>query len=75
MERPSTRVVLLTSNKWYRYRYAIVILLLLTVALSAWTGLRAVRAWRQADEVLAIRAIEDCQVIYDGEFFFAETYQ
>lgn len=75
MERPSTRLVLLTSNKWYRYRYAIVILLLLTVAISAWTGLRTVRAWRQADEVLAIRAIEDCRVIYDGEFFFAEHHR
>jgi hypothetical protein len=74
MEHPSTRLVSLSSKKWYRYRYAIVHLLLLTVAICGWTGLRVVRAWKQANEVLAIRTIEDCRVIYDGEFFFAEHH-
>ena len=74
MERPSTRLDSLTMNKWYRYRYTIAFLFLLTGAICSWTGLRVVRGWRQASEVLAIRTIEDCRVIYDGEFFFAERH-
>lgn len=74
MEHPSTQRDSLPSKKWYRYRYAIVLLVLLTTAICGWTGLRVVRAWKQAHEVLAIRTIADCRVIYDGENFFAERH-
>lgn len=75
MKHASTQRLSLSSKNWYRYRYAIVLLLLLTVAIFGWTGLRVLRAWEQAREVLAIRTIEDCQVVYDGETFSAERHR
>jgi hypothetical protein len=75
MKHASTQRRSLSSKKWYRYRYAIVLLLLLAAALFGWTGLRVLRAWEQAREVFAIRTIEDCQVVYDGERFSAERHR
>lgn len=42
-------------------------MLLLAAVPGGWLGLRIARAWRQGQEVLAIRKIEGCQVTYDGE--------
>jgi hypothetical protein len=74
MEHASIQLVSSPSKKWYRYRFATVLPLILTVAICGWTGLRVARAWKQSREVLAIRTIEGCRVIYDGETFFAKRH-
>ena len=52
----------------------LMLVLLVAAAPGGWLGLRIVRAWKQEQEVLALRRIDGCQVAYDGEDVFVVKF-
>jgi hypothetical protein len=75
MEHSATEDVATNVKKRYRFGYKGILLSVLIVCVCGWTGLRVARARVQAQMVIAIESIANCQVVYDGEDFFVERQQ